>query len=164
MTVLAVSSVYQFKLIQPFIYSCKLRKLTGFTRLFFHRCIWCVDTVSRDRPTALVKTKYVPGTMSVTSRRLLVTPLLLKGSDNSGFYLYDVNGHQIKVVPWRSEATALHSVETTRGTIIACATWPQSSASDQVSSRGTGVSTACNSRVLVNSIRAVGAHVAQSDC
>lgn len=107
--------------------------------LSFLRCVWCVDVdgvASPDEPSIFIKAKYVPRTLSVTSRRLLVTPSFQKGNGNDGscFYLYDVGGQLIKTVPWRSEGTALHSVETASGTFIVCVTGlSQIGVKDQVS-------------------------------
>jgi hypothetical protein len=99
--------------------------------------IWRVNSAGPDDvPKVFIKAKYMPGAMSVTSQRLLVTPVQAKGTGGEGFsfYLYDADGKLLKTIPWRINATFLHSVETTYGTFIACCTGgPQNIMNDQVS-------------------------------
>src|SRR5664279_4871860 len=81
--------------------------------------IWRVDVKSTDKVNKFIETEYTPDTMSVTSRRLLVTPLYA----DRWLRVYDVvDGKLLQRVELPSFMNPWHAVETQRGTFIVCHT------------------------------------------
>jgi hypothetical protein len=77
--------------------------------------IWRVDLLRNKQVDQFVRVQWQPYSLSVNSRRLLITPY-----DGFALFLYGDDGSQLNRIQLPDYMSALHAVETTHNTYIVC--------------------------------------------